>query len=181
MITFVLYTLGVAYLISGVIFFAAGRPGYNHLEQTISELGEKGAPCANRVNYGLFLPVSLVFILAAFISENSGYEKPLALCIGAGYFLSAFFPCDPGSPLAGSFKQTLHNIAGIIEYGGGIYFLNQGKHLMLSPGFFHPGWIIVIMIVCISLMLFPGFKLRGLFQRILEFILFGQLLWASYP
>ena len=93
---------------------------------------------------------------------------------------SALFPCDPGSPLSGSTKQTIHNIGGFIEYGGSIYFINKSRHLLFTPGFIEPQWIIGFLVICVILASLPGFKLRGLFQRIVELLLFGQLLWLSY-
>jgi hypothetical protein len=38
--------------------------------------------------------------------------------LGTGYVLSAFFPCDPGAPLFGSWRTLVHNAAGLIDYGG---------------------------------------------------------------
>ncbi|MBD9358367.1 hypothetical protein [Methylomonas albis] len=35
------------------------------------------------------------------------------------YVFGAVFPCDPGSPLIGSWRQQIHNLFGTFEYLGG--------------------------------------------------------------
>ncbi|HRP57141.1 DUF998 domain-containing protein [Agriterribacter sp.] len=179
MIIALLYTV-IIFLVSGIVYFAFQRPCYSHLKHTISELGEEGAVNSRAANLGLFLPVGLLLILFGMLSSGNANTKALSFCLGAGYLISALFPCDPGSPLGGSTNQTVHNIGGFIEYAGGIYFLNRNRHLLLTTNFIEPLWIIGFLVVCIILTSLPGFKLRGLSQRILEAILFGQLLWLSY-
>lgn len=179
MIIVLLYAV-IVFLVAGIVYFASQRPGYSHTKHTISELGEDGAVYGRAANLGLFLPAGLLLILFGLLTSGNANIKGLSFCVGAGYFVSALFPCDPGSPLGGSAKQTIHNIGGFIEYAGGIYFLNRSRHLLLAPGFIEPRWIIGFLVVCVVLTSIPGFKFRGLFQRILEIILFGQLLWLSY-
>ncbi|HTN08841.1 DUF998 domain-containing protein [Agriterribacter sp.] len=179
MIILLLYTT-TAFLIAGIIYFASQRPHYSHLKHTISELGADNAVNKRAVNLGLFFPAGLLLILFGLLHSGNADIKGLAVCLGTGYLVSAFFPCDPGSPLIGSSKQTVHNMGGFIEYAGGIYFLNKCPHLLLTPNFIQPQWITGFLVVCVILTSLPAFKLRGLFQRILEMILFGQLLWISY-
>ena len=179
LIIILLYVI-IIFLVAGIIYFAYKSPHYTHLKHTISELGEDDAVNSRAANLGLFLPSGLLLILFGLLNSGNTNIKGLAICLGAGYLVSALFPCDPGSPLGGSGKQTIHNIGGFIEYAGGIYFLNKSRHLLLTPGFIEPQWIIGFLVVCVILTSLPGFKLRGLFQRIVEFILFGQLLWLSY-
>ncbi|MCO5237897.1 MAG: DUF998 domain-containing protein [Chitinophagaceae bacterium] len=167
------------FLIAGIIFFAARRPGYSHIRNTISELGEDNAPGADVVNMRLFLPAGVVLIWIGIAGWNRMNGWELALCIGAGYTLSALFPCDPGAPLIGGFRQMMHNLAGLIEYGGGIYFLYKAKHLLFSTGPVSSGLIVSVMTICAVLAPLPVFRWRGLLQRIMELILFGQLLWLS--
>lgn len=181
MIIFLMYAIVTVYLGTGILYFASKRPGYSHIRHTISELGEDGAVNAIKVNFGLFLPVSLFLITIALVGEGMGFSKPLSLCIGIGYLLSALFPCDPGSPLWGSRKQSVHNLAGVIEYGGGIYFLYQQKAFLPGGGQMLSTLFLLLMISLMLLASPPGFKWRGLFQRIVEIILYGLLLWINYP
>ena len=176
----VLLYVVIIFLVAGIIYVASKSPHYSHLKHTISELGEDNAPYSRIVNMGLFLPVGIILILIGLLNRDNTIISGLAICLGVGYLVSALFPCDRGSPLAGSIKQTIHNIGGFIEYGGGIYFLNKSRHLLLTPGFIEPQWITGFLVLCVILTSLPGFKLRGLFQRTVEFILFGQLLWLSY-
>ena len=44
-------------LLIGIWIFALMRPEYSHISQTISELGEDGAPLSGLVSVGLFLSV----------------------------------------------------------------------------------------------------------------------------
>lgn len=178
MITTLLF-IETIYLTGGIIYFAALRAGYSHIRNTISELGEDKAPNRKKVNLGLFLPGGIMLMLTGLFVGNQGYGKELALCIGGGYLISALFPCDPGSPLLGSGKQMIHNIAGIIEYGGGIYFMHLSGHPLFALTAIEPQWITGVLILFIVFTPFPQWKLRGLFQRILEVVLFSQLLWIS--
>jgi hypothetical protein len=45
----------------------------------------------------------------------------LAFCVGAGYAVGGAFPCDPGLPRHGSWRQNIHDMGGLLEYVGGAY------------------------------------------------------------
>lgn len=154
---------------------ARRRPAYSHVRDTISELGERGASDSQRVNFGLFLPVALLLFGASATIFSSGERiAMLGLCMGVGYLVSLVAPCDPGSPLAGSFRQTLHNVGGGIEYCGGALslWLVAEEH---GAFFFYSGWIVAIGVVAISI---PGLPIRGLVQRGVETILFVCMSYA---
>jgi hypothetical protein len=111
---------------SGVVYFGHRRPGYSHVRHTISELGEIGSPSSQVVSLGVFLPVGVGCLVAARWSagrlegsELSEGLSTLALSIAIGYVVGAIFRCDPGCPLAGSWRQGIHNLGGGIEYVGG--------------------------------------------------------------
>jgi hypothetical protein len=98
----------------------------------------------------------------------------LAGVIAIGYLGAALFPCDVGSPLYGSFRQTTHNLAGGIEYvGGAICLVALGRN---EPMFLVPGVVVVVATLLISGRLVA--PVRGLVQRISECCLFGGLLLA---
>src|SRR5678816_4168307 len=92
------------------LYFASLRPGYSHISSTISELGETGAPRAELVSFGFFLPVGFLVWLALYMvwRESSDRYATFALValssLGAGYVAAAFFPCDPGAPLFGTWR-----------------------------------------------------------------------------
>jgi hypothetical protein len=167
--------LAGVFLCVGIIVMARRRSGYSHVRDTISELGERGSSDSQRVNFGLFLPVALLlFGAAAMIFSSDERIAMLGVCIGVGYFASFLAPCDPGAPLAGSFRQTLHNVGGGIEYCGGALslWLVAEEH---GGVFFYSGWIVAIGVVAISI---PGLPIRGLVQRVVETILFACMAYA---
>ena len=112
-----------AYLIAGILYFGQKKIGYNHLKHTISELGESGTAREKQVGFGLFLPAGMGLLFIAVTNQHHEIIRGLSACLAVGYIVAAFFPCDPGSPVSGTWKQQLHNFGGFIEYAGGIYFL----------------------------------------------------------
>lgn len=146
--------------------------GYSHIGHTISELGEAGAPCAKQVAFGVFLPFGLSMMALGWLSRGSHPPAAaLAACIGVGYLGAALFPCDPGSPLIGSWRQTLHNLAGAIQYVGGaavIWRLQMGHaaYALLA-------WLVGGAAVLLSV---PAARpWRGGVQRVAELALLASL------
>jgi len=50
-----LVAVAAVMVLLGTLYFASLRPGYSYISNTISELGETGAPQAHAVAFGLFL------------------------------------------------------------------------------------------------------------------------------
>ncbi|MBD2755625.1 DUF998 domain-containing protein [Spirosoma validum] len=173
--TYVLTLISTLALLTGIIYFGWRKPGYNHLNRTISELGEIGSPITRPVNYGLFLFVGvLLWVVAALTDENA--VAGLAVCVGTGYVVAAFFPCDTGSPLSGSGRQQIHNLGGAVEYIGGAYFLGQFSTTFTLFGY-DPFSVAAGSVLAGALLLsIPDLPFRGLVQRVIEAILFGSLL-----
>ena len=112
-------------VLAGTWMFALLRPEYSHIRNTISELGEYGAPLSPLVSFGFFLPAGVLVWIALYLAYPFCSNNTLTsvgimafASLGFGYVMSAFFPCDPGSPLFGSWRQHAHNIAGFVEYLG---------------------------------------------------------------
>ena len=152
------------------------KPAYNHARHTISELAESGSEYSRHVSFGVFLPIAISLAVIAWLLRSS--DPPiaaLALSIAAGYGLGAVFPCDPGSPLAGSARQTIHNLGGGIEYiGGALSLLWIGESAW--HGFRFAGMLVGISAILLS---FES-RVRGLIQRIAESCLFLGLLAALW-
>jgi len=55
-----LVAVAAAMVLLGTLHFASFRPGYSHISNTISELGETGAPQAHWVAFGFFLPGGII-------------------------------------------------------------------------------------------------------------------------
>ena len=164
-------------LVSGVVTLSRRRDDYNHIRDTISELGETNCKDSRLAVYGLFLPVAiLLYASGAAISSSDQRMAVLAVCIGTGYLVAAIAPCDQGSPMSGSLRQSVHNAGGAIEYfGGALALWNIAQET--GPVFFYCGWITAVGTIAISL---PQFPWRGLVQRIIETSLFACLIYGCW-
>ena len=162
-----------AYLIAGIFYFGSKKAGYSHLKHTISELGETGTAREKQVGFGLFLPVGIGLLVIAFTHWDHEIVRGLSACLAVGYLVAAFFPCDKGSPASGSWKQQVHNLGGFIEYAGAIFFLMKASEygmLVFGIDFKIIGFIVLVCVIITSI---PGNRVRGLAQRVAEFLLFG--------
>jgi hypothetical protein len=166
------------YLAIGIIYFGSKKRHYNHIKDTISELAETGSDDEKLVSYALFLPVGVLLFVVGFASQNE-ILKGLSFCLGTGYVATAFFPCDAGSPLTGSGRQTVHNIAGVIEYAGGLFFLWQAAEKNTQFFFGTYKTIAVFVMIGILIISFPKNPVRGLVQRITELLLFASVIHLS--
>ena len=167
-------------------FFASLRPGYSHVANTISELGETGAARARQVAWAFFLPVGLLVWLALWLvhREVPGQKASFILaamsCLGTGYVMAAVFPCDPGAPLWGSWRTQVHNVFGCLDYEGtGIAFLLVSRHFarrnatIPAVAFLLASALVFVGLVLIAL---PAtFHIRGAVQRATEVLQFTGL------
>jgi hypothetical protein len=155
------------FLFFGVYHYAQKRPAYSHLKHTISELGENGSDFEKSVGFRLFLPVGLAFLLLAGLTFSNNWPAAvLAGAMGFSYFLSALFPCDPGTPMSGSWKNSVHNLVGGLAYATILY---QLKALIDQQ----VGWYAELAFVALAVFLFNFIigwprQLVGLTQRLAE-------------
>lgn len=170
--------IAAAYLIASLFVLAPRKAGYSHIKHSISEIGETGAPNQRFVAFGLFLPIGMALLLVAYlVRPASPPVAVLALCIAIGYIGAAAFPCDPGSPLFGTTRQVLHNLAGAVEYaGGGFALMALAEHL--GQPFKIAGFIVLASTIALSVI--SSNSVRGLIQRIAEVCLFGGLALATW-
>ncbi len=99
------------------------RPGYDHLNQFISELGATGTTHANLMNFLGFLPSGILvtcFGISLFLLlPNRWISKigtVLIFVFGIGMFLAGIFSCDEGCPLQGSLESTIHDRISAIAF-----------------------------------------------------------------
>ena len=178
MLATALTLLAAAYLFASLLVLAPRKDGYRHLKHTISEIGEWGSPHKRFVAMGLFMPVGLMLLLVALlVRPASPATAALAGCIAAGYIGAALWPCDSGSPMTGSARQALHNLAGAIEYIGGGFTLTVLSETLGQPlrivGF-------VVLATAVALSVLPAHAGRGAVQRVAEACLFGGLAFAVW-
>lgn len=165
------------FLAVAVVYHGRRRPGYSQIRHTISELGEVGSPDGPRVSWGVFLPVGLVLAL---IAGLAGPSRPpqlvLAASLATGYVVAAIFPTDPGAPVWGTWRKTLHDLGGAVEYLGGalaLFWLAES----FGAAFQIAGFVVGASVALLS---FPH-PVRGLVQRIAETCLFAGLAWSLAP
>lgn len=165
------------------IYFGSQQPSYSHLSKTISELGETGALHAREVAFGFFLPVGLLVWLALWLVHREARDAEFSLvlgtlsCLGTGYAISAFFPCDPGGPLFGSWRTQVHNLLGFIDYTGtGFGFLLASRCFakrnatVPAAAFFGAAALMFVSVALLSME--AAFHLRGAIQRTAEVVQF---------
>jgi len=180
-----------------ILIGGALHPGYSHVGDYISELGAIGAPNATLISLAGFLPIG-VLIIGSLMSMASRVQVRgvarvgywLLLANGVSYIGAAFAQCDLGCPAVGSDQQALHNLLGLLGYGG------SGVGLLLFAGGVAGGPSSrtvrsalricgVIALACLVAMGVPDAEpVRGLIQRIAECALFGALLliaWRLVP
>ncbi len=171
MFSFLIWAAGIL-LLAGMIFIGHRLAGFSHIKHTISELGESGSLYEKQTGFLLFFPVGILLLLAALTQWQIDHEFTslvgLTTCVSIGYLVAAFFPCDPGSPMSGSSRQQIHNLGGLVEYGGGAYFILQ----MGTDKARVVGSIVLVSAVLISFMT----PVRGLIQRVAEVLLFSAML-----
>jgi hypothetical protein len=188
--------LAALWVLFGTLHFGSQRPGYSQTANTISELGEAGSPISRDVSFGFFLPVGLLIWLALWLVHGKNREKHissamLALsCMGTGYALSAFVPCDPGLPLLGSWREQVHEFLGLVMYAGtGLGFILAARHFTgrkeFFPAalFFGTGILVLLGLVLLSwgvLARDSVFHVRGAIQRVTEAVAFVSLTVVCY-
>lgn len=119
----------VAPILWAVVIVVAGalRPGFEHLGQYISELGERGADNAALMRYGGFVATGLLHLgyaaaLGATLGRSSR-RRALALLVavlvamnGLGRIGAGVFSCEPGCEGAESATQRLHHGAASLAF-----------------------------------------------------------------
>ena len=170
--------IAAMYLFASLLALAPRKAGYSHIKHSISEIGEIGAPNQRFVAFGLFLPIGLALLLVAYLARpDSPAAAALALCVAIGYIGAAAFPCDPGSPLFGTVRQILHNLAGAVEYAGGGFALMKIAESFGQP-FKAAGFVVLGTAIALSVL--PSNSVRGIIQRIAETCLFSCLALAVW-
>ncbi len=173
------------------LYFASLRQNYSHFSNTISELGETGAPRAGQVAFGFFLPVGVMVWLALGLVYRGASDRYVTTALialsslGVGYLVAVFFPCDPGAPLFGSWRTQVHNLAGFLDYmGTGIGFLIISRYFTRQRLTIHAfafsvaGGLVLLCVVLLSFV--AAFSIRGAIQRIAEILQFVGVFFVCY-
>ena len=172
-----------------VWWFAKRREDYSHMRQTISELGETGAPDAKKVAIFAFAPAghTLWLFVAALafavpqLADGSGLW--LFALLGLGYVGAAMFPCDPGAPLWGTWRNNLHNLIAGIGYLGTVAGMTElGRAMEDVPALQSIARVSQLMgqgaFFGVFLLSFQS-PVRGLIQRVLEAVFYVWMLMVA--
>jgi hypothetical protein len=170
------YVVAIAllYLAIAITVVVYRTPGYRSVQQTISELGARGAIHEKFVAYGIFFPVGLALATVAFYTRSNEAAAMLAGVLAVGYIGSAFFPIDPDAPAIGSLSNTIHGLIGGIQYIGAIAAIEIHARDLGFPftlaKFAIIGFLVIHYIPYLR-------EVRGIYQRFVETGLFGILIF----
>lgn len=103
------------------------RPGFDHVAQYISELGERGSPNADFMRYGGFVATGLLHIAyaAAFYAalRRLNGRRHLSLLVaalialnGLGRIGAGLFACAPGCAAPDDLVQGLHSLSATVAF-----------------------------------------------------------------
>ncbi len=105
--------------LAALIYVGSLRPEYSHYRQYISELAARGTPTQYLMQVaGFVLPGLMVVAFGLLVGLSSqtklaGTGAALLIVGGIARIIAGVFPLDPCcAPMAPSFSQRLHNIAG---------------------------------------------------------------------
>jgi hypothetical protein len=169
----------------------AARPGYSHVAQYISELGELGAVNGAAISALGFAPTGIAVLLFLALAAPSlprarGTALGLACfaSVGLAYLAAALAPCDAGCPTTGaiSTRQAIHNVFGAFEYAGAFTGLlslgaafrraktwrGSARASFFCAGLVGAGFVAMLLPSLVSV--------RGVAQRIAEL---GAFLWIG--
>lgn len=116
--------LGPVLFSLAVVVAGALRPGYDHVDQFISELGETGASTAWVMNYPGFM-LSAVLILVFALLLRSLFAKSVSSTAGTfllavfaiSLFIAGVFSCDAGCLTDNpSTEQKLHDLVSVVAF-----------------------------------------------------------------
>ncbi|WP_369986644.1 DUF998 domain-containing protein [Pseudomonas xanthosomatis] len=185
------------WLLAGVWLTALAYPGYDHLQQAMSQLGASGAPTQGFSPWVNNFPLALLFALFAWGLARRWRESKLArlsallvLLHGVGSLGTGLFACDLGcAPAVPSLSQQLHNLSGLLMFLSltlaCVLWVRLGKRLAHSPGL---AWgsllcsVLAVVTVVLMARAAQSGELFGLYQRLnygVAVLWLAALAWVS--
>lgn len=162
------------------------RPDYAWQSNSLSELGEKGSRYERWVAWGYFMPTALVLaigVAGAYQREILNTAQAFYLSfLPLAYAVSALFPCDPGAPISGSLRNSVHMLFGAAEY----LLVPIGVYLSTWAGLNLSGPLAVFILAvfiwaALLLMLLPILApWKGVIQRLAECTLFVAVAYVTW-
>ncbi|MDX1536965.1 DUF998 domain-containing protein [Arsukibacterium sp.] len=174
-----------------IILAGINQPGYQHMSQFISELGAIDAANGKVVNFGGFIPASVLLVLFVGIAicYCSRRRKQLIGLVAIAVYaitlgIAAFYPCDAGCrPENPSSSQLIHNFSALLGYVSAVasvfilatYLKQTGSRLLANMGYAIGGLAFVMLI-----MLNPEFAFVGIAQRVFELSIYTWIILYSF-
>jgi hypothetical membrane protein len=175
----VIFTLTV-----GILGFI--QPGYSHLSQLMSELGETGAPYAiimNVLGFGLFgilivgFAPGLYFALRQRRTAFAG--SAFILAAGVAFIAMAFLPCDTAC-VPVTTAGRMHLVLGLVAVIAAVMAACILAYPMRMEMYWHGFWIYSLASGVLVLLLLPFFlsvqSYEGMFQRLMVAVI---LVWTE--
>lgn len=164
-------------------------PDYSHVSQFISELGATGSPHGPYVNYLGFIPTEIIilaFVYCCFkVMPNSKINVTglvlitiYALSLGLAALFPCDFQCEADEP---TLSHNIHIITSLPGYFCAILAMfvlaADSAPLTNKSGFKAISMTIGIFAVLALVSLNPEYSQAGLYQRILESLIYGWLIY----
>jgi hypothetical membrane protein len=119
----------VAPVLWAAVIVIAGelRPGFDHVAQYISELGERGSTTESLMRYGGFVTTGFMhvgfaaafYVMVARVTGRPRLTLLVAVLValdGIGRIGAGFFPCQPGCAAPEDLGQRLHGLSATIAF-----------------------------------------------------------------
>jgi len=191
---------GPLLFILAVILSAALRPGYDHVSQLISELGETGGSTAQLMTYLGFYPTGILIFLFSVSCFAAIRRNLLSLAgtvlvglAGLTVILAGIFPCDVGCAMEDpSTDQMLHTAAAMGAFLAMIVASILWSLRFRTLDHWRGLWIYSLVTgigafgLLVAFLLLSESQIAGLVQRLLVLVLFIWLmvfsarLWSTW-
>lgn len=191
---------GPLLFILAIILSSALRPGYDHVSQLISELGETGGSTAQLMNYLGFYPTGILILLFS-VSCFAAIRRNLLSLAGAvlvgfaslAILFAGIFSCDVGCAMEDpSTDQILHTASAMGAFLAMIVASILWSLRFRTLDHWRGLWIYSFVTGIVAFALFVAFillsesQIAGLVQRLLVLVLFVWLmvfaarLWSTW-
>jgi hypothetical membrane protein len=155
--------LAGATLVFGIAGLALMIPGYSHVRQTVSEIGEIGSPARIPFSIMLFCVAACILVFAMSLRDRSvqaGRSQLAAYLTGFMAFSAAglgFFP----------YPHPLHNVFGISEligYQAPLFLALTWRHDPRAKSLVYISWILYVVICAAILLNLSSLDRQGLLR-----------------
>ncbi|MDN5215841.1 DUF998 domain-containing protein [Fulvivirgaceae bacterium BMA12] len=171
--------LGVVGYLVLVIYLGNLKPGYSHLTDLVSELGEKGSFRGYWLNAVLMWSGSSLILFGVLLNRllppgRFGKWGPVFIsAFGGSVLAGGLFPCDPGCIAPVSLSGHLHAILGLpamltVPLGFILvsFRMKESSHWHNLALFIRVSGFLTLPLMIIGSSVFPALGLMGLGQRI---------------